>query len=245
MRVIFAFATRQLADLGARVLANRAELRDAIEAVFAGMTSVEIEQRLEETGIAHARMRTMAEFADHPQLAARDRWREVVDSPAGPLRALLPPVTVAGREPRMDPIPTWASTPRRSSPNSARKPRTEPHRHAGLAPRAHPVRGSTETRAATRAHHANGTPQEKPHASFGPHHRPPFVGSHIPANLGDLGCGCSQVSANLRAPVVGTPDPVGTPPKFESPEWTLRRHCGPRFSVCCPGNRAECRAVEA
>jgi crotonobetainyl-CoA:carnitine CoA-transferase CaiB-like acyl-CoA transferase len=37
-------------------------------------------------------------------LDARDRWREV-DSPAGPLRALLPPVTMAGIEPRMDPIP--------------------------------------------------------------------------------------------------------------------------------------------
>jgi crotonobetainyl-CoA:carnitine CoA-transferase CaiB-like acyl-CoA transferase len=49
-------------------------------------------------------MRTVEEFIDHPQLAARDRWREV-ESPVGPLTALLPPVTVAGREPRMDPIP--------------------------------------------------------------------------------------------------------------------------------------------
>ena len=68
------------------------------------MSSGEIEQRLERVGIANARMRTVAEFAEHPQLAARDRWREV-DTPAGPVRALLPPVTVPVREPRMDPIP--------------------------------------------------------------------------------------------------------------------------------------------
>jgi crotonobetainyl-CoA:carnitine CoA-transferase CaiB-like acyl-CoA transferase len=41
---------------------------------------------------------------DHPQLIARDRWAEV-DSPVGPLRATLPPVGIAGVEPRMDAIP--------------------------------------------------------------------------------------------------------------------------------------------
>ena len=49
-------------------------------------------------------MSTVREFIDHPQLAARERWREV-GSPAGPLRALVPPVTMRGVEPRMDPIP--------------------------------------------------------------------------------------------------------------------------------------------
>lgn len=87
---------------------NVVELQGVIESGFADMTGDEIEQRLEEVGIANARMRTMSEFADHPQLAARDRWREV-DSPAGPVRALLPPITVAGREPRMDPIPEIGS----------------------------------------------------------------------------------------------------------------------------------------
>jgi itaconate CoA-transferase len=49
-------------------------------------------------------MNTMLEFWNHPQLAARNRWR-TVDSPAGPLRALLPPVTMEESEPRMAPIP--------------------------------------------------------------------------------------------------------------------------------------------
>jgi crotonobetainyl-CoA:carnitine CoA-transferase CaiB-like acyl-CoA transferase len=65
---------------------------------------VEVERRLDEAGIANARLRTPAEFAAHPQLAARDRWRQV-DTPAGPVRALLPPVTVPGRETAMGHVP--------------------------------------------------------------------------------------------------------------------------------------------
>ncbi len=49
-------------------------------------------------------MRTVGEFLDHPQLEARDRWREV-GSPAGPLRAFVPPVTMQGVEGVMKPIP--------------------------------------------------------------------------------------------------------------------------------------------
>jgi len=85
-------------------VANHDQLREAIEAIFAGLSTEQVIGRLERARIAYVRMRTVEEFIDHPQLAARDRWREV-ESPVGPLRALLPPVTVAGREPRMDPIP--------------------------------------------------------------------------------------------------------------------------------------------
>jgi itaconate CoA-transferase len=60
--------------------------------------------RLDAAGIASARLRTPAEFAAHPQLAARDRWREA-DTPGGPVRALLPPVTVPGREATMGAVP--------------------------------------------------------------------------------------------------------------------------------------------
>ena len=49
-------------------------------------------------------MRTPGEFAAHPQLAARDRWRDI-DSPAGRIRALLPPVTVPGRTAAMGAVP--------------------------------------------------------------------------------------------------------------------------------------------
>ena len=59
---------------------------------------------MEAAGIANARMRTPGEFAAHPQLAARDRWRDI-DSPAGQIRALLPPVTVPGRTAAMGAVP--------------------------------------------------------------------------------------------------------------------------------------------
>ena len=85
-------------------VAHRAELTGIISAVLADLPADEVEARLEAAGIASARMRTMAEFAVHPQLAARDRWRDV-DSPHGRLRALLPPVTVPGREAVMGAVP--------------------------------------------------------------------------------------------------------------------------------------------
>ena len=84
-------------------VANRAELHAEIESVFANFTEEDAIERLEGAGIANARLRTVRDFLDHPQLEARDRWREV-GSPAGFLRALLPPATLAGTEPVMAPI---------------------------------------------------------------------------------------------------------------------------------------------
>jgi crotonobetainyl-CoA:carnitine CoA-transferase CaiB-like acyl-CoA transferase len=85
-------------------VANDAELTVIIEAVLTGLTPDEVVARLDAAGIASARLRTPAEFAAHPQLEARDRWREA-GTPAGPVRALLPPVTVPGREAAMGAVP--------------------------------------------------------------------------------------------------------------------------------------------
>jgi len=85
-------------------VANRAALDSAIDAVTGGLTTTELVARLDAAQIAHARMNSMADFVDHPQLAARDRWREV-DSPGGPFRALVPPVTIDAEPPRMDAVP--------------------------------------------------------------------------------------------------------------------------------------------
>jgi itaconate CoA-transferase len=87
-----------------RRVENDAELRVLLEAALAEWTADQVTERLDAVGIANARLRTVAEFAEHPQLQARDRWRDV-DSPVGPLRSLLPPVTVQGREPAMGPVP--------------------------------------------------------------------------------------------------------------------------------------------
>jgi itaconate CoA-transferase len=85
-------------------VAHDPELTVIIEAALAGLPADRLTGLLDEAGIANARLRTPQEFAGHPQLAARDRWREV-GTPGGPVRALLPPVTVPGREPLMGPVP--------------------------------------------------------------------------------------------------------------------------------------------
>jgi crotonobetainyl-CoA:carnitine CoA-transferase CaiB-like acyl-CoA transferase len=85
-------------------VANDNELTAIIESALSTVPPDQITALLDEAGIANARLRTPAEFAAHPQLEARNRWRNV-NSPSGPIRALLPPVTVAGRDPVMAPIP--------------------------------------------------------------------------------------------------------------------------------------------
>jgi itaconate CoA-transferase len=85
-------------------VANDDQLTPIIEEALRDRSADQVARWLDEAGIANARLRTPAEFAEHPQLAARDRWREV-GSPGGPVRALLPPVTVPGREPAMGPVP--------------------------------------------------------------------------------------------------------------------------------------------
>lgn len=83
---------------------NQKSLQPIIEEEFRKLPADVIVDRLESAQIANARMNTMVEFFDHPQLKARDRWREV-DSPVGKVRALIPPVTMEGFEAIMNPIP--------------------------------------------------------------------------------------------------------------------------------------------
>ncbi len=85
-------------------VAHRAALHAAIDAVFSGLTGAVVVERVEAAGIANARLNSVQEFLDHPQLATRERWG-TVDSPVGALRMLKPPVIMEGVEPRMDPIP--------------------------------------------------------------------------------------------------------------------------------------------
>ncbi|MCC3768014.1 CaiB/BaiF CoA-transferase family protein [Streptomyces sp. UNOC14_S4] len=94
---------RRFADIPSR-RAHDEELTSVIEDQFRLHTADDVLVLLEAAGIAHARLRTVAEFADHPQLAARDRWRDF-ETPVGPLRGLLPPVEVTGREAAMGAVP--------------------------------------------------------------------------------------------------------------------------------------------
>jgi itaconate CoA-transferase len=83
---------------------HRKALHEAIDAVFRTLTADRILERLEAAQIANARMNTVAEFLAHPQLSGRGVWRDV-DSPAGPLRATIPPAHIAGVEPVMGAVP--------------------------------------------------------------------------------------------------------------------------------------------
>jgi len=84
--------------------AARDELRALIVAAFAPLTALQVVARLEDAQIASARVNTMGDVWDHPQLAARGRWREV-GTPAGTIPALLPPGSWEAGDPRMDPVP--------------------------------------------------------------------------------------------------------------------------------------------
>jgi alkylation response protein AidB-like acyl-CoA dehydrogenase len=87
-----------------RRVENREALEEEISDILGRLSSEEAMERLEGASIANARMRTVHQFIEHPQLEAQERWREV-GSEAGPLRALLPPVVMADTEPVMAPIP--------------------------------------------------------------------------------------------------------------------------------------------
>ncbi|UUX97120.1 CaiB/BaiF CoA transferase family protein [Aquabacterium sp. J223] len=84
-------------------VAARDALRALIVEAFAPLSAAQVVERLEAAQIANAQVNTMAEVWAHPQLQARGRWREV-DSPVGPLPALLPPGSWP-EPPRMDAVP--------------------------------------------------------------------------------------------------------------------------------------------
>ena len=83
---------------------NREALRQIIVDGFAALSVEEVVERLENAQIANARVNDMQGVWDHPQLKARDRWREV-DSPSGKLPSLLPPGHNTAFTPRMDGVP--------------------------------------------------------------------------------------------------------------------------------------------
>jgi crotonobetainyl-CoA:carnitine CoA-transferase CaiB-like acyl-CoA transferase len=91
-------------DSNSKRVQNRAALEQIIVTLFQQLSSEAIIQRLEEAQIAYARLNSVEEFLQHPQLAARGRWQQI-DSPVGPLRSLVPPLTMDDVEPVMSAVP--------------------------------------------------------------------------------------------------------------------------------------------
>jgi formyl-CoA transferase len=85
-------------------VAHRTELNDLLAERLGALDTAAVVAALDEAGIAHARLRSVPEFLAHPVLAGRDRWR-TVQTPGGPVRALVPPAELTGVSPRMDPVP--------------------------------------------------------------------------------------------------------------------------------------------
>jgi itaconate CoA-transferase len=89
---------------GPRRSTARKELYRIIVQAFSHLNAEQIVERLDQAQIGNARMNDMREVWDHAQLRARRRWMDV-DSPAGKIKAMLPPGVPESFEPRMDPIP--------------------------------------------------------------------------------------------------------------------------------------------
>ncbi len=77
------------------VAAHRVELDEAIAEWCARHDLAHIQKVADAAGIGNSRYNRISEVIAHPHLQARDRWR-VIDTPAGPVPALLPPPVVDG-----------------------------------------------------------------------------------------------------------------------------------------------------
>ena len=86
-----------------------AEVTVLLEKAFAAYDADDLVDRLDEVGIACARMRTPAQFHEHPQLQARDRWRSVLTPGGQAIDALLPPVVLSDAAPAMGDVPSLGS----------------------------------------------------------------------------------------------------------------------------------------
>ena len=88
----------------AKRTAARQELHDIIAHAFSTLTREQVLERLDTAAIANASMNTMADLWSHPQLIARERWT-TVETPAGPIPALLPPGAPEAFDARMGAVP--------------------------------------------------------------------------------------------------------------------------------------------
>lgn len=86
----------------------RVQHRAEVDALVAEETrrffTADLDALLAKAGVPAAQLNDMKGLIAHPQLEARDRWREV-GTEAGPIRAVLPPMTFRDVEMRMGPVP--------------------------------------------------------------------------------------------------------------------------------------------
>lgn len=83
---------------------HRDVLNEAIGSWCAANDLADIQKIADDAGIGNSRYNLPSEVLVHPQLAERDRWRRV-DTPAGPIDAILPPPIIDGFEFPMGAVP--------------------------------------------------------------------------------------------------------------------------------------------
>jgi len=83
---------------------HRDVLNDAIGSWCAANDLADIQKIADDAGIGNSRYNLPSEVLVHPQLSERDRWRRV-DTPAGPIDAILPPPIIDGFEFPMGAVP--------------------------------------------------------------------------------------------------------------------------------------------
>jgi itaconate CoA-transferase len=83
---------------------HRDVLNEAIGSWCATKDLADIQKVADEAGIGNSRYNLPSEVLVHPQLSERDRWRRV-DTPAGPIDAILPPPIIDGFEFPMGAVP--------------------------------------------------------------------------------------------------------------------------------------------
>ncbi|MFJ2028657.1 CaiB/BaiF CoA transferase family protein [Streptosporangium sp. NPDC087985] len=83
---------------------NRAACDAAVAEFTSRWTTAELNARLAEAGVPAARVSTVEDLVEHPQLKARRRWR-TVETEGGPIEALLPPITFDDVESAMGSVP--------------------------------------------------------------------------------------------------------------------------------------------
>jgi len=83
---------------------NRVVLETAIEEALSTVSRDEVTRRLEVADIPYGNQLEVEEFARHPQLVERGRWQPV-QTPAGVVESIVPPLDLEGMPPRMDPMP--------------------------------------------------------------------------------------------------------------------------------------------
>lgn len=83
---------------------HRDVLNEAIGSWCATNDLADIQKIADDAGIGNSRYNRPSEVLVHPQLSERDRWRRV-DTPAGPIDAILPPPIIDGFEFPMGAVP--------------------------------------------------------------------------------------------------------------------------------------------